>query len=198
VRRTSPTKGPEGNSPSYSLPSTTFGDPDGPLVTWSNNHSPDGVLVPEQRQADFFLVVDRSRPDLSRRLLRGRAQAEFVLTAYIPWSTEGTAKCAQSSPMNLSNPKTKIVATIGPASSSVNVLREMLAQAWTSARLNFSHGSYEFYTEVIANIRELNEELGLTTAILADLQGPKLRVGEMARRPIDGARAVNWSSPPRR
>ncbi|MBL7985174.1 MAG: pyruvate kinase, partial [Flavobacteriales bacterium] len=86
--------------------------------------------------------------------------------------------------MNI-DPKTKIVATIGPASSSVNVLRELMRAGMDVARLNFSHGSYEFYTEVIANIRELNAELGISTAILADLQGPKLRVGVMRDGAID-------------
>jgi pyruvate kinase len=83
------------------------------------------------------------------------------------------------------DPKTKIVATLGPASSERAVLREMLMAGLDVCRLNFSHGSYEFYTDVIATIRSLNEELGFTTAILADLQGPKLRVGEMADGPIE-------------
>ena len=83
------------------------------------------------------------------------------------------------------DPKTKIVATIGPASSSVSVLRELMRAGMDVARLNFSHGDYDFYAEVIANIRELNAELGITTAILADLQGPKLRVGVMQNGAID-------------
>jgi pyruvate kinase len=83
------------------------------------------------------------------------------------------------------DPKTKIVATIGPASAPREVLREMMLQGMDVCRLNFSHGSYEFYTELIATIRSLNEELGLTTAILADLQGPKMRVGEMENGSID-------------
>ncbi len=83
------------------------------------------------------------------------------------------------------DPKTKIVATLGPASAKREVLREMMINGVDVCRLNFSHGAYEFYTEVIATIRSLNEELGLNTAILADLQGPKLRVGEMADGPIE-------------
>jgi pyruvate kinase len=85
----------------------------------------------------------------------------------------------------MNDPKTKIVATIGPASASPDVLRELMRAGMDVARLNFSHGSYDFYRELIANIRRLNEELGLNTAILADLQGPKLRVGEMENGPID-------------
>ncbi|MCO6481604.1 MAG: pyruvate kinase [Flavobacteriales bacterium] len=84
-----------------------------------------------------------------------------------------------------SDPKTKIVATLGPASSSREVLREMLTHGVDVCRLNFSHGNYDFYREVIATIRSLNQELGINTAILADLQGPKLRVGEMANGPIE-------------
>lgn len=85
----------------------------------------------------------------------------------------------------MNDPKTKIVATIGPASSSKEVLREMMLSGLDVCRLNFSHGSYQFYANLIGTIRELNTELGLTTAILADLQGPKMRVGEMADGPID-------------
>jgi pyruvate kinase len=84
-----------------------------------------------------------------------------------------------------SDPKTKIVATLGPASSSVEVLRELMRNGMDVCRLNFSHGNYAFYTELIVNIRLLNEELGLTTAILADLQGPKLRTGEMENGAVE-------------
>jgi len=87
--------------------------------------------------------------------------------------------------MSHNDPKTKIVATIGPASASPEVLRELMRAGMDVARLNFSHGSYEFYRELVTNIRALNEELGLNTAILADLQGPKLRVGEMENGAID-------------
>ena len=83
------------------------------------------------------------------------------------------------------DPKTKIVATIGPASAPKEVLREMMLNGVDVCRLNFSHGNYDFYTELIGTIRELNAELGVTTAILADLQGPKMRVGEMADGPIE-------------
>ena len=78
-------------------------------------------------------------------------------------------------PMN----KTKTVATIGPSSSSKEVLKQMILNGLDVARLNFSHGSYEDHQKVVDNIREINKELGINTSILADLQGPKLRVGEM-------------------
>lgn len=75
--------------------------------------------------------------------------------------------------------KTKIVATIGPASSSKEVLRDMMKSGLDVVRLNFSHGAHEVHEAVIKTVRELNKELGCNTALLADLQGPKLRVGEM-------------------
>ena len=81
--------------------------------------------------------------------------------------------------------KTKIVATMGPASSGKEVLREMLNQGVNVCRLNFSHGSHEVHKETITTIRELNQELGYNVAILADLQGPKIRTGEMTDDGID-------------
>jgi pyruvate kinase len=75
--------------------------------------------------------------------------------------------------------KTKIVATLGPATSSKSVLRDMMLAGVNVFRINFSHADYADVSERIKMIRELNEELGLYTSILADLQGPKLRVGAM-------------------
>lgn len=81
--------------------------------------------------------------------------------------------------IELNPSRTKIVATIGPASSDREVLRKMFLEGIDVCRLNFSHGAFETHREAIWTIRELNEELFTHTAILADLQGPKLRVGEM-------------------
>lgn len=75
--------------------------------------------------------------------------------------------------------KTKIVATLGPASSSPEMLRQLMLAGVDVFRLNFSHSSHESHREAIQNIRALNIELNLHTAILADLQGPKIRIGEM-------------------
>lgn len=75
--------------------------------------------------------------------------------------------------------RTKIVATLGPASSDKETLREMFKEGVNVCRLNFSHGAYEDHAKVIETIRELNDETGLNVAILADLQGPKIRVFEM-------------------
>lgn len=75
--------------------------------------------------------------------------------------------------------KTKIVATLGPASAKKEVLKEMILSGLNVCRLNFSHGSYEDHAAAIKMIRELNEELDQNVAILADLQGPKIRTNEM-------------------
>lgn len=75
--------------------------------------------------------------------------------------------------------KTKIVATLGPATSKKEVLRNMIKAGVDVFRINFSHADYADVTERIKMIRELNEEMQIYTSILADLQGPKLRVGVM-------------------
>lgn len=73
--------------------------------------------------------------------------------------------------------RTKIVATLGPASSSIQVIEEMINAGADVCRINFSHGSYDVVLDQIKNIRAINKKLGTHTAILADLQGPKLRIG---------------------
>ncbi len=77
------------------------------------------------------------------------------------------------------NKKTKIVATLGPACSTKEVLKNMVDAGVNVFRINFSHADYTDVSARIDMIRELNEEFGYTTSILADLQGPKLRVGVM-------------------
>ena len=75
--------------------------------------------------------------------------------------------------------KTKIVATLGPACSSKEVIKKMIDAGVNVFRINFSHADYTDVKERIDIIRGLNDEFGYSTAILADLQGPKLRVGVM-------------------
>ena len=75
--------------------------------------------------------------------------------------------------------RTKIVATLGPATSKKDTLVKMIKAGVNVFRVNFSHANYDDVTERIKMIRAIGDELGTTTAILADLQGPKLRVGVM-------------------
>ena len=74
---------------------------------------------------------------------------------------------------------TKIVATVGPASSSYDNLLELVRAGVDVFRLNFSHGSHEDHLEVINHITYINDKYGTHVSILADLQGPKLRVGKI-------------------
>ncbi|MDF1867080.1 MAG: pyruvate kinase, partial [Saprospiraceae bacterium] len=74
---------------------------------------------------------------------------------------------------------TKIVATIGPASSSYEMLDKLVHAGVDVFRLNFSHGTHEQHQEVIERIVRINEEHGTHVGILGDLQGPKLRVGKI-------------------
>jgi pyruvate kinase len=75
--------------------------------------------------------------------------------------------------------KTKIVATIGPASNNKEMLKALAREGVDVFRLNFSHGKHEDHQKVVNFIREINDELGTHIAILQDLQGPKIRVNEM-------------------
>jgi len=77
--------------------------------------------------------------------------------------------------------KTKIIATIGPASCSRSILKRMILRGVNVCRLNFSHLTHEKAKEIIANIKSINQELHVHTAILADLQGPKIRVGSLEK-----------------
>ena len=80
--------------------------------------------------------------------------------------------------------KTKIIATIGPATSSKEMLKKIISKGVNVCRLNFSHLTHNAAKEIISNIKEINQELHVHTAILADLQGPKIRVGEF-KNPIN-------------
>ncbi|MGZ9226808.1 MAG: pyruvate kinase [Anaerolineales bacterium] len=75
--------------------------------------------------------------------------------------------------------KAKIVATIGPASEKEEILERLIRAGMNEARLNFSHGTHEQHAERIASIRKASGRLGVAIGILQDLQGPKIRVGEL-------------------
>lgn len=79
--------------------------------------------------------------------------------------------------MNRNMKKTKIIATLGPASSNRETMVEMIKQGVDVFRINFSHADYALVKKNIELIRSINEEYGINTAILGDLQGPKLRIG---------------------
>jgi pyruvate kinase len=87
--------------------------------------------------------------------------------------------------VNLPDHKTKIVCTIGPASESQEVMERMLRAGMNVARLNFSHGDLAAHKNVIENLRAASRATGCRVAIMADLSGPKMRIGKLKEEPID-------------
>jgi len=75
--------------------------------------------------------------------------------------------------------KTKIIATLGPATSDIPMLTKIFEAGVDVCRINFSHGTLDVHKKVIENVREVNRQMGTSVAILGDLQGPKLRIGEV-------------------
>jgi pyruvate kinase len=88
--------------------------------------------------------------------------------------------------------KTKIIATLGPSCAAENKLLGLIYSGIDICRINFSHGRYEEYEEMIRRIRDINTKLGTNIAILADLQGPKIRLGEVEEGVVleDGASVI--------
>jgi pyruvate kinase len=80
--------------------------------------------------------------------------------------------------------KTKIVATIGPASDSPEVLRQLILAGVNVVRLNFSHGDFSGHAGTIARVKTAAEAVGRRVAIMADLPGPKMRIGKFGEEPV--------------
>lgn len=95
--------------------------------------------------------------------------------------------------------KTKIVATMGPASTeSKEILKEMIIHGTNVCRLNFSHGKHENHLNTINMVRDINSELDVDVALLADLQGPKIRIGDVENNAvelIEGAQLIISTEP---
>ncbi len=89
--------------------------------------------------------------------------------------------------------QTKIVATVGPASESKEMLRAMVQAGMNVVRLNFSHGEHAWHREIINRVRELSHELEVPIGILADMQGPRIRTGVAAELPVKAGDTVRVS-----
>ena len=87
--------------------------------------------------------------------------------------------------MRLLANKTKIVCTIGPASESPDVMERMLGAGMSVARLNFSHGDFATHAKVIETLRAVAKVTGRRVAIMGDLPGPKMRIGQLAEEPVE-------------
>ncbi len=81
--------------------------------------------------------------------------------------------------------RTKIIATIGPASETRKMMESMISAGMNVARLNFSHGNYEHHSKLIANLRAAAKKTGANLALLQDLQGPRIRIGEVVKEGIE-------------
>ena len=88
-------------------------------------------------------------------------------------------------PASLPANKTKLVCTIGPATDSPDMLEKMLLAGMNIARLNFSHGDFRAHGEIIRRIREAARATQRPVAIMADLPGPKIRIGTLAEEPVE-------------
>lgn len=84
----------------------------------------------------------------------------------------------------LDNKRTKIVATIGPASWDEDTLRRMIRAGMNVARINFSHGDHERHSSTIDLVRQIAQEEGAVVAIMCDIQGPKIRIGKIEKEPL--------------
>ena len=81
--------------------------------------------------------------------------------------------------------KTKILCTLGPATDSVEMIRKLILSGVDGVRLNFSHGTYEFFESLLNNINEARRIEAIPLSILIDLQGPKIRIGELTESEIE-------------
>lgn len=82
------------------------------------------------------------------------------------------------------NKKTKVICTIGPASQAVPMLEQLINNGMNVARINFAHGDYATHTQTIANVRRAAANRGQRVAIMGDLPGPKMRIGELATETV--------------
>ncbi len=87
--------------------------------------------------------------------------------------------------MKLPRNKTKIVCTIGPASESPKIMEQMILSGMNVARLNFSHGDFNGHGRAIENLRASSRATGQRVSIMADLPGPKIRIGQLAKEPLE-------------
>ena len=90
------------------------------------------------------------------------------------------------------NKKTKIVCTIGPASESIDTLKELIKSGLNVCRLNFSHGNYEEHGKRIDNIKAARNEMKLPIAILLDTKGPEIRTGKFSSPEVNLVEGQNF------
>jgi pyruvate kinase len=88
--------------------------------------------------------------------------------------------------------RTKIICTIGPSCNSLEKIKELIQAGMNVARLNFSHGTYDEYREVIGYLKEARSQLGVSLAIMLDTKGPEIRIGKIANHTVQLAKGDKW------
>jgi pyruvate kinase len=109
------------------------------------------------------------------------------------WARSAAASPAAANTRALGTCKTKIVATIGPASSTPDMLRRLIEAGASVLRLNFSHGTHDAHSTVLSYIRGASREMGRHVAILQDLGGPKIRLGPVPGNEIECRRGETYT-----
>ena len=101
-------------------------------------------------------------------------------------------------PLGIEFRLTKIIATLGPASEDIETIVRLIDAGVSTFRINFSHGTFEEYERLLNGVRQASERTGLPTAVLGDLSGPKIRVGEVVQDGVcleDGGLSNSRNSP---
>src|SRR4029453_15793245 len=134
-------------------------------------------------------TAGRSRPVLRREATAWRSTTSCCASRKspadapnIPPGTRSPASAGSPSYLGLlmeATRRTKIVATIGPACSTPEKLTQLVRAGVDGARLNLSHGTHDQHREWARMVRDIERELGRPIALIADLQGPKLRIGDL-------------------
>ncbi len=145
-----------------------------------------GILCEDRRQVPGSPRLEHP-PGLTRSRSYAIYRQENFFKPDIDQSSPASHGLAspQGVMMKLPNYKTKIVCTIGPASDSLEMMQRLLLAGMNVARINFSHGDFAAHTQVIADLRRAAELTGKRLAILADLPGPKIRIGQLVTETLE-------------
>src|SRR5690242_19321563 len=126
---------------------------------------------------------DSKRPGSGKRSWESSCPVEYPTDRSVIFSSSLRMKAWRR--FHMSMRKAKIVCTIGPASSSPAIVHRLIESGMDAARLNFSHGTHESHATAIAAIRNAAAQRGSGVAIIQDLQGPRIRVGQVPKIGIE-------------
>jgi hypothetical protein len=137
------------------------------------------IVVGSWKRADVVDVIFVCR--MLNAPLPHSAKAQYKTMApgqSIKRSLKHSLQQKEEAPFNPVNVRSQIICTVGPATNNVEILSELLKNGMSVARLNFSHGSYEYHASVIQNVRAASKATGHTCAIMLDTKGPEIRTGK--------------------